>query len=142
VLFDSFVAGHLERGELAGATGDALVHVHCHQRALVGTDDTGRALSAAGWKVRLLDAGCCGMAGAFGYDKAHYAVSVHAGERVLLPAVRNADAATAIVANGFSCREQIDQLTGRRADHLAEVLGRLVDVSGSRRPAKTLERAG
>jgi Fe-S oxidoreductase len=62
------------------------------------------------------------MAGAFGYDKQHYRVSVDVGERVLLPAVRDAPADTLIVTNGFSCREQISQLTGRRAHHMAEVL--------------------
>ena len=141
VMFDSFVAGHLERGELPRTTGEALVHVHCHHRATIGTRDTERALAAAGFDVQIVDAGCCGMAGAFGYDKAHYAVSLQAGERVLLPAVRSAPATTAIVANGFSCREQIHQLTGRRAYHFAQVVGRVVDTSVGR-PDWNLERAG
>jgi len=79
-------------------------------------------LAGSGLAVEVLDAGCCGMAGAFGFEAAHYDVSIGAGERVLLPAVRAAAADTLIVANGFSCREQIAQTTERRALHLAEVL--------------------
>jgi FAD/FMN-containing dehydrogenase/Fe-S oxidoreductase len=122
VLFDDFVVAHLERGELRELSGDALVHVHCHQKALVGLDATARAVAATRLNARILDAGCCGMAGSFGYDKSHYEVSVLVGERVLLPTVRKAPATTTIIADGFSCREQIQQLTGRRAYHLAEVL--------------------
>jgi Fe-S oxidoreductase len=141
VLFDSFVADHLERGGLRLPGGDALVHVHCHQRALVGPTDTERALSAAGLRAHVLDAGCCGMAGAFGYDKKHYRLSVEVGERLLLPTVRTAPGETTVVANGFSCREQIRQLTGRRAYHFAEVVSRAVDTSIGR-PDWNLERAG
>jgi MYXO-CTERM domain-containing protein len=71
----------------------------------------------------LLDSGCCGMAGSFGFHKGElYDVSIQCGERVLLPAVREADAETVIVSDGFSCREQIAQTTNRRALHLAQVL--------------------
>jgi Fe-S oxidoreductase len=122
MLFDSFVRPHLERGDLPPLAGDALVHVHCHERAIAGTEPTAAALRAARVNARILDAGCCGMAGAFGYDKDHYRVSVEVGERVLLPAVRQAAAETMILADGFSCREQIHQLTGRRARHFAELL--------------------
>jgi len=74
----------------------------------------------------MLDAGCCGMAGAFGYDKQHFRVSLDVGERLLLPAVRAAPEGTTVVANGFSCREQIHQLTGRHAYHLAQVISEKV----------------
>ena len=71
----------------------------------------------------MLDSGCCGMAGYFGYEKGdHYDVSIKAGERVLLPAVRNAAETTIIIADGFSCREQIEQETDRKGLHLAQVL--------------------
>ena len=70
----------------------------------------------------LLDSGCCGMAGSFGFEKDHYEVSIAVGELVLLPAVRETTDDTLIITNGFSCREQIAQTTGRRALHLAEVL--------------------
>jgi FAD/FMN-containing dehydrogenase/Fe-S oxidoreductase len=124
VLFDAFLRPHFERGDLPSLTGEALVHVHCHQKALVGTDATAATFGAAKMTARLLDAGCCGMAGSFGFDKRHYKVSLDVGERVLLPAVRQAPPETLIIADGFSCREQIRQATGRRADHFAEVVCR------------------
>jgi FAD/FMN-containing dehydrogenase/Fe-S oxidoreductase len=124
VLFDSFVTEHFERGELPPLPGEALVHLHCHQQAISGTEPTTRALSAARLNAHILDAGCCGMAGSFGYDRAHYRVSVDVGERMLLPAVRKATAETTVIADGFSCREQIHQLTGRQAYHFAEVVAR------------------
>jgi Fe-S oxidoreductase len=99
-----------------------LVHVHCHQRAIFDVKDELAALSATGGDVKMLDSGCCGMAGPFGFDRKSFAVSQVLGERALLPAVRAADAATVIVSDGFSCREQIAQNTDRRAFHLAEVL--------------------
>ena len=141
VLFDTFIAEHHHAGTLPAVTGEALVHVHCHQQAMVGNEPAMRALAAAHLDARILDAGCCGMAGSFGYDKAHYRVSRDVGERVLLPAVRQAPAETTIIANGFSCREQIHQLTGRRAHHLAEVLGWAVSAAATR-PDWNLERAG
>ena len=70
----------------------------------------------------ILDSGCCGMAGSFGFERDHYEISAKAGERALLPAVRNIPRDVLIVADGFSCREQIAQLTDRRALHLAEVI--------------------
>ena len=122
VLFDSFIRPHFERGDLQPLTGDALVHLHCHQKALVGGDPSASTFSAARLSARILDSGCCGMAGSFGFDKAHYKVSLDIGERVLLPAVRSASEATTIIADGFSCREQIRQTTGRRAYHFAEIV--------------------
>jgi Fe-S oxidoreductase len=77
------------------------------------------------------DSGCCGMAGAFGFEAKHYELSMRAGERVLLPKVREASADTLIIANGFSCREQIEQSTGRGAVHVAEVLRMAFSRSGS-----------
>ena len=73
-------------------------------------------------KVTPIDSSCCGMAGSFGFERQHYAISMKAAERVLLPAVRRAPADALIITDGFSCREQISQATGRRALHLAEVL--------------------
>jgi Fe-S oxidoreductase len=99
-----------------------LVHLHCHQRALFDTKDEVALLKAAGADLRVLDSGCCGMAGPFGFEQRSYQVAQTLGERVLLPAVRRADADTLVVTNGFSCREQIAQNTSTRAVHLAEVL--------------------
>jgi Fe-S oxidoreductase len=122
VLFDAFIRAHLDRGDIPLLHRDALVHVHCHQRALDGVESTAGAMSAAGLRAEIPDAGCCGMAGSFGYHKTHYRVSVDVGERVLVPSVRAASDDTLIVADGFSCREQIAQLTERRAYHFAEVI--------------------
>jgi Fe-S oxidoreductase len=79
-------------------------------------------LRKMGAELKSLDSGCCGMAGPFGFEKEKYAVSRAIGERVLLPAVRQSSADTLIVSDGFSCREQIFQATGRKALHLAEAI--------------------
>ncbi|HET7035790.1 MAG TPA: FAD-binding and (Fe-S)-binding domain-containing protein [Thermomicrobiaceae bacterium] len=101
----------------------AVLHLHCHHKSLMGTTAAQRLLGRLGLDATLLDDSCCGLAGAFGYEPGdHYDVSLKAGERVLLPAVRAAEPETLIVADGFSCREQIAQLTGRRALHPVQVL--------------------
>jgi FAD/FMN-containing dehydrogenase/Fe-S oxidoreductase len=121
-LLEAFLRPHFERGDLPPLGGDALVQLHCHQQALTGREAAAEAIAASGLHAQVLDAGCCGMAGAFGFDAAHYPVSVAVGERALLPAIRRAGATTTVVANGFSCREQIDQLAGRRPLHFAELV--------------------
>jgi Fe-S oxidoreductase len=104
----------------------AIVHGHCHQKAVMGMSADEQMLKRLGLDYRLLDSGCCGMAGGFGFEAAHYDVSIKAGERVLLPAVRKAGDEL-VIADGFSCREQIRQQTGREALHLAEVLRLALD---------------
>lgn len=103
-------------------SGKVLVHGHCHQKALFGMDAERELLARSGLAFEMLDSGCCGMAGSFGFERDHYAVSMAVGERRLLPAVRGAPAETLIIADGFSCREQIAQATPRRALHMAELL--------------------
>jgi Fe-S oxidoreductase len=103
-------------------SGKAIVHGHCHHKSILKFDDEESMLKKTGLDCTILDSGCCGMAGAFGYEKEHYDLSVQCGERVLLPAVRAAATDDILVADGFSCREQILQQTGRRALHFAEVL--------------------
>lgn len=122
-LLADFVAPRLAALRLRPIDARGLIQGHCHQQALTGLDSDLAVLAAAGVAGELLDSGCCGMAGAFGYERGvHYRVAVACGERVLLPAVRAADPETLILANGFSCREQIEQSTGRPTLHLAEVL--------------------
>jgi len=99
-----------------------LLHGHCHQKAIMRMGSEESLLRKMGLELQSLDSGCCGMAGAFGFEAGKYAVSQAVGERVLLPAVRAAAAETVIVSDGCSCREQIQQATGRRAMHVAEVL--------------------
>ena len=99
-----------------------VVQGHCHQKALMTMKDEVRLLKATGAEIDMLDSGCCGMAGPFGFEADKYDVSQTLAERVLLPAVRAAAKEDILVSNGFSCREQISQNTDRRAVHLAEVL--------------------
>jgi FAD/FMN-containing dehydrogenase/Fe-S oxidoreductase len=101
--------------------GRALVQPHCHQHAVMGLAADHMLTGRLGLDARFLD-GCCGMAGAFGFSKGHDDVSLAIGEQALLPAVRAAAPEELILADGFSCRTQIAQATGRRALHLAEVL--------------------
>ena len=98
-----------------------LYHRHCHQAAVLSPEHDVAILRAAGHDVEVLDSGCCGMAGAFGFQRTKYELSVALAERVLLPAVRANPSAT-VVADGFSCREQLRQLGSVRARHLAELL--------------------
>jgi hypothetical protein len=96
---------------------------HCQHKAIMKIEPEEAVLRKLGLDLDSLDSGCCGMAGAFGFEAGeHYEVSMRVGERVLLPRVREAAADTLIVANGFSCREQIEQSTDRQALHLAQVL--------------------
>jgi FAD/FMN-containing dehydrogenase/Fe-S oxidoreductase len=111
----------------------ALVHLHCHHKATADTDCDRQVLERLGLDVEVLDSGCCGLAGSFGYEAGEpYEVSVKVGERVLLPAVRKADPGTLIVTDGFSCRSQIEHGAQRRALHIAEV-GRLALEGGAGR---------
>jgi FAD/FMN-containing dehydrogenase/Fe-S oxidoreductase len=97
-----------------------LLHGHCHQKPLMAEEV--QLLQASGAQVDLLDSGCCGMAGPFGFEKEKYSISTTLANRVLMPAVERAEKETLIVTNGFSCREQIAQLSDRRAVHLSQVL--------------------
>jgi FAD/FMN-containing dehydrogenase/Fe-S oxidoreductase len=102
--------------------GRALVQAHCHQKALWGTGAEVKLLRAAGLEVEAPDTGCCGMAGSFGLKAAHEAASRRIAELALLPRLRAAPPDTLVVADGFSCREQIEGLSARSAQHFAEVL--------------------
>ncbi len=108
-----------------------LLHAHCHQKALAGTDATLRALQLAGFDTILIDSGCCGMAGSFGFEAEHYDISRRMGALALFPAVQAAPVTTEIAITGVSCRQQIDHCTGRRARHVVEFL------AGALRPDET-----
>ncbi|MGH9335380.1 MAG: (Fe-S)-binding protein, partial [Vicinamibacteria bacterium] len=109
-------------GRLPTLRKRALVQAHCHHRAVLGLDGEKQVLQRMGLDFEMPELGCCGMAGAFGFEKDKYEISRAIGERRLLPAVREAASDTLIVADGFSCREQIEHFTSRRALHLAEVI--------------------
>ena len=100
----------------------ALVHGHCHDKAVLNFDCEKELLKKMGIDLECPDSGCCGMAGGFGFEKEHFDVSLACGERVLLPCVRGASKEILIVADGFSCREQIRQTTDRQALHFAQVV--------------------
>jgi FAD/FMN-containing dehydrogenase/Fe-S oxidoreductase len=103
-------------------SGKVLLHGHCHHKSIMGIGAEESVLKKTGADLQSIDSGCCGMAGPFGFEKEKYEVSQAVGERVLLPAVRNTPENALIVSDGFSCREQIHQATGRRPIHLAEAL--------------------
>ena len=101
----------------------AIVQPHCHQHAILGTADDKQILDSAGVDATILDAGCCGLAGNFGFEAGHYDVSVACAEDKLMPAVRSTDPDTVVLADGFSCRTQISHLEpGRQPLHTAQAL--------------------
>jgi Fe-S oxidoreductase len=126
LLLAEFLAMNGRKIPRAATAGKILLHRHCHETAVLTPTTKPSAAEAvlrqAGFEVHAPDSGCCGMAGPFGFEKEKFAVSQAIGERVLLPTVRKAAPDTVIVADGFSCREQVRQATGKRALHLAQVL--------------------
>jgi Fe-S oxidoreductase len=123
-LLEEFIIREKHAGrwklELRRQAKKALIHGHCHEKALIGSKYLKDALSLA-YSVEEIDSGCCGMAGSFGYEKEHYDVSIAIGGRRLFPAIdKNPDAI--VVAPGISCRQQVEHATGRRALHPAEAL--------------------
>ena len=126
-LIDEFIDKLDEEGNLklrfTEDEREVLLHGHCHQKALVGTEKCTKMLSLPkNYHVKEVDSGCCGMAGSFGYEAEHYEVSMKMAERRLLPAVRNADQDTIVTAMGVSCRQQIKHGSQRAAKHVIEVL--------------------
>ena len=127
LLFEEFLAQERLAGTLAlplkPLPGEALLHGHCHQKAFAAVTPIQTVLGwIPGLVTRPIASGCCGMAGAFGYQAEHYPLSMQMAEQALLPAVRSASASTLIVADGFSCRHQIKDGAGRDAMHVASVL--------------------
>ena len=126
-LIDEFLAKLKAEGNLNIGFKDTpkqiLFHAHCHQRSLAGTASSLNALRLApGYSVELTNAGCCGMAGSFGYEKEHYDISMTIGSQYLFPQVNAKSDDWEVAVMGVSCRQQIEHGTGRRARHLAEVL--------------------
>jgi FAD/FMN-containing dehydrogenase/Fe-S oxidoreductase len=121
-LLSEFLERHAPDFRPPPLSREVLLHGHCHHRAVMKWSDEESLLRKMGAQVECPDAGCCGMAGPFGFDKGKYEISQAVGERVLLPAVRKAAQETLIISDGFSCREQILHATGRQAMHLAEAI--------------------
>ena len=142
-LLSEFLTQHAPDYRWPTVKAKAVAQGHCHHRAIMGMSAEEDALRRMSLDYRLLDSGCCGMAGAFGYERGdHYDVSIACGERVLLPEVRRAPEETLVIADGFSCREQISQETPREALHLAEVLrmGMAEELGAEGRPEGRLVR--
>ena len=121
-LLSEFIEKNSESFRLPGLDRKAMVHGHCHQKSIMKMTDEESVLQRIGVDYQTPAPGCCGMAGAFGFEKEKYGTSIAIGELELLPAVRSAPSDWLIIADGFSCREQIQQSTGRHALHLAEVI--------------------
>jgi Fe-S oxidoreductase len=132
LLFEEFLVREAEAGRLKLPLGampaKALVHGHCHQKSFGAFKPVEKILRLVpGLDVEIIESSCCGMAGAFGYGADTYQASIDMAELSLLPAVRRADAATLIVADGTSCRHQIKDGTNRAALHVARVLAMSLD---------------
>ena len=121
-LLSEFLAEHTGFRPPALRMG-GVFHAHCHHKAIVkGAEHETSILQQMGMQANILSSGCCGMAGSFGYEADKYDVSTAIGEHALIPAVRRAGPGEVVIADGFSCRQQISEMTGRRALHMAEVL--------------------
>jgi FAD/FMN-containing dehydrogenase/Fe-S oxidoreductase len=126
MMIDVFLAREIETGNLSrsfeAVAENILIHGHCHQKALYSTKGMKTIFGRTGQTVTEIPSGCCGMAGSFGYEKEHYAISQKIGEEILFPAVRSMKNGTIVVANGFSCRHQIEHFTGVKPKHWVEVI--------------------
>jgi Fe-S oxidoreductase len=131
-----FLDQHCQGWDAPRLEQKAIVHGHCHQKAVMGMSAEQSVYERMGLDYELLDSGCCGLAGSWGFEEGHYDLSVKIGERRLLPRVRDAGESTLVIADGFSCKTQIEQLTGRHALHTAEVIAMALDRAASRVPAR------
>jgi FAD/FMN-containing dehydrogenase/Fe-S oxidoreductase len=122
LFFTELLDQYASHDRLPRISGSALVQIHCHHHAVIKPESELRVLDRLGLDHEIMRSGCCGMAGAFGFEAAKYQVSMTAAERVLLPKVRNAPSDMLVLADGFSCREQIEQATARPTMHIAELI--------------------
>ncbi len=142
LLFGEFLQKNADDLPIPKLSLKAFVQGHCHHKSLFQMDDEKSVLQRMGLDFEIADSGCCGMAGSFGFEKGErYEVAVKAGERVLLPRVREEPITSLIVADGFSCREQIAQGTNREALHLAQVV-RMAQEYASAPPKLTRPEGG
>ncbi len=132
-MLDVFLAAELDAGKISVKTcqesNQVLLHGHCHQKALFGTAHLKRIFAGlTGKNLEEIASGCCGMAGSFGYEKEHYEISRKIGEQILFPTVRESDPKAKIIADGFSCRHQIEHFTDRQAKHWVEVICEIMKI--------------
>ena len=122
LTLDEFLVQEARNYEPPEINRKAIVHGRCHQEAIMKMTAEQELLTKLGLDFEILDSGCCGLAGSFGFEKGHYDISMKVGERWLLPAARNAEKDTLIIADGFSCKTQIEHAADRRALHTAQVI--------------------
>lgn len=133
MMIDQFIASEIRAGRIdlssfRGIRQKIVIHGHCHQKALYGTDDMKFVMSQVdGVSVNEIPSGCCGMAGSFGYEKEHYELSEQIGKEVLLPSIAKLKEEDILVASGFSCRHQIDHFSEKKAVHWVEALDQLMN---------------
>jgi Fe-S oxidoreductase len=143
-LFSEFLAEHnieaANEARRAPSRRKALIQVHCHEHALAKPEAEKTVLQKIGVESEIMPNGCCGMAGSFGFEARKYPVSVKIAEHALLPRLRHAEPDAAIVASGFSCREQIEQLTGRQTKHIAELMADALGVLPPPPPPRGFDR--
>jgi Fe-S oxidoreductase len=130
-MLGEFLDGHAKDAELGRVEADAILHGHCHHKAVLDFGSSRRVLDRVGLNVEVLDSGCCGMAGPFGFEEDHFDVAQACGERVLLPAVRERAEGSWVVTDGFSCRTMIEQnVAGAVPLSLGEVVWRAMTEGG------------
>jgi Fe-S oxidoreductase len=125
-----FLKKHAPGWQAPRLEGKALVHGHCHQEAVIGMDADGELYDRLGLDYEILDSGCCGLAGSFGFERDHHEISVKIGEQRLMPTVRQASQEALLIADGFSCKTQVEELTDRRALHTAQAIKMALDNGG------------
>jgi Fe-S oxidoreductase len=117
-----FLDKYAPDAELPHIEQRALVQKHCHHQSVMGFDAEQKVFDRLGLQAEIPDSGCCGLAGSWGFEKEKYDISMQCGERVIFPAVRDAAPDTVLLADGFSCRTQIEQGTDRQPVHLAQLI--------------------
>jgi FAD/FMN-containing dehydrogenase/Fe-S oxidoreductase len=121
-MFTEFLSDHQNEFEWPRLERTAVVHGHCHQKSLMKMETEETALKKMGMNYEMPDNGCCGLAGSFGFEKEKYETSIKIADKELTPHLDRAKESTFVIANGFSCREQIEHVSGRRGLHIAEVM--------------------
>src|SRR5205085_10546029 len=139
-LFSEFLAEHRIDTDRPLHHRKALIQLHWHEHARAKPEAERTVLQQLGVEAEIMPNGCCGMAGSFGFEAAKYPWSVKIAEHTLLPRLADAEPNTAIVASGFSCREQIEQLTGRKTQHVAEIMADALSVLPPPSPPLGLDR--
>lgn len=120
-LFSEFIVDQTNL-EIKPLNRKAVVHGHCHHKSILGMNSENQLMKKLGLDIKTPESGCCGMSGSFGFKPEHYDLSMKISEKSLLPAVRTVDRATLVIADGYSCREQIEQGTGKKSFHIAELV--------------------